>query len=74
MGHKDCHLAAFMQRLALPHARRWQEHRHVHGVGHVYQGRFKSFPVRADGHFLSLARYGERNELRAGLCERVEAW
>ena len=40
----------------------------------VYQGRFKSFPVQDDSHFLTVCRYVERNALRAGLVPRAEAW
>lgn len=71
---EDGHLAAFMQRLTITHARRWQEHRHVTGDGHIYQGRYKSFPVETDEHFFRVCRYVERNALRAGLVERAEAW
>ena len=67
-------LAAFMQRLTITHVRRWQEHRHVVGEGHVYQGRFKSFPIEADEHLLAVLRYVERDALRAGLVERAESW
>jgi hypothetical protein len=35
------------------------------GTGHLYQGRFQSFPVAADKHFLQLCRNVERNALRA---------
>ena len=44
------------------------------GQGHVYQDRFKSFPIESDGHFLAVCRYVERNALRAGLVRRAEAW
>jgi putative transposase len=70
----DRDLAKFMQRLTITHVRRWQEHRHCVGLGHVYQGRYKSFPVEEDGHFLAVARYVERNALRANLVERAEQW
>jgi len=40
----------------------------------VYQGRFKSFPVQTDEHFLAVARYVERNALWAGLVDRAEHW
>jgi putative transposase len=40
----------------------------------VYQGRYKSFPVEEDGHFLAVARYVERNALRADLVLRAEEW
>ncbi len=71
---EDGQLAAFMHRLSITHARRWQEHRHVTGDGHIYQGRYKSFPVETDEHFLTLCRYVERNALRAALVERAEEW
>ncbi len=67
-------LAAFMQRLTITHVRRWQENRHYVGLGHVYQGRYKSFPVEEDEHFLAVARYVERNALRANLVLRAEEW
>jgi putative transposase len=70
----DGDLAKFMQRLTITHVRRWQEHRHYVGLGHVYQGRYKSFPVEEDGHFLAVARYVERNALRANFVERAEQW
>ena len=67
-------LARFMQRLTITHVRRWVEYRHDRGHGHVYQGRYKSFPVQDDAHFLTVARYVERNALRAGLVVRAEDW
>ncbi len=70
----DGDLARFMQRLTVTHVRRWQENRHCAGKGHVYQGRYKSFPVQDDEHFLTVARYVERNPLRAGLVQRAELW
>jgi putative transposase len=70
----DGDLAAFMQRLTITHVRRWQEHRGYAGLGHVYQGRYKSFPVEADEHFWRVARYVERNALRANFVLRAEEW
>ena len=70
----DDELAAFMQRLTITHVRRWQEHRGYAGLGHVYQGRYKSFPVQSDEHFLLVARYVERNALRANFVVRAEEW
>jgi hypothetical protein len=48
--------------------------RHYHGSGHVWQGRFKAFPVQEDDHLRSVLRYIERNPLRAGLVVRAEHW
>jgi len=41
----DENLGLFMQRLSVTHVKRWQKHRNVVGEGHLYQARFKSFPV-----------------------------
>jgi len=71
---EDGDLANFMQRLTITHARRWQEHRRLVGTGHIYQGRYKSFPVQSDEHFLTMCRYVERNALRANLVDRAEDW
>jgi putative transposase len=67
---REGELGAFMQRLTITHARRWQQHRGYAGLGHVYQRRYKSFPVQSDEHFGVVARYVERNALRAGLVLR----
>jgi putative transposase len=70
----DGELARFMQRLTITPVRRWQQHRGYAGLGHVYQGRYKSFPVESDEHFSVVARYVERNALRAHLVLRAEEW
>ena len=53
---------------------RWHSHYHTEGTGHLYQGRFKTFPVEDDEHLLAVLRYVERNPLRANLCEKAEDW
>jgi len=63
-----------MRWLTLTHTQRWHAHHHSAGTGPVYQGRFKAFPVQSDAHFLTVARYIERNALRAALVERAEEW
>jgi hypothetical protein len=42
--------------------------------GHVWQGRFKAFPIQEDDRLLALLRYIERNPLRGGLVGRAEEW
>jgi len=49
-------------------------HRHYGGSGHVWQGRFKAFPIQQDEHLLTVLRYVERNPLRAKLVRRAENW
>ncbi|MCO6459576.1 MAG: transposase [Pirellulaceae bacterium] len=67
-------LPRFFQYLASVHAKRFRAAHQTCGYGHVYQDRFRSFPVQSDGHFLTLCRYVERNALRAGLVDRCENW
>ena len=49
-------------------------HQHYRSSGHVWQGRFKAFPIEQDDHLLTVLRYVERNPLRAGLVEQAENW
>ncbi len=70
----DGELAAFMQRLSVTHATRWQRHKDRVGQGHVYQGRFKSFPVETDDYFYQVVRYVERNPLRSNLVDDLDRW
>jgi putative transposase len=60
--------------VGVTHVRRHHEHYHSRGGGHLYQGRFKSFPVSSDEHFLTLCRYVEANARRAKLVARAEEW
>src|SRR5215212_918100 len=64
----------FFRWLTLTHSQRWHAHHGTSGMGHVYQGRFKSFPIAADEHLVRVLRYVERNPLRAGLVDTAEAW
>lgn len=68
----DGDLSRWMQWLLTAHVRRY--HRHHKGSGHVWQGRFKAFPIQQDGHYLTVLRYVERNALRAKLVPRAQDW
>jgi putative transposase len=70
----DGDLSDFMQRMTNMHTQRWQRAKCRVGYGHLYQGRFKSFPVETDEHFYRVVRYVERNALRAGLVEQAQDW
>ncbi len=63
-----------MQKLTITHVRNWQENRRRVGYGHLYQGRYKSFPIEGDDHFFQVARYVERNALRAKLVAHAQDW
>lgn len=69
---KDGDLSRWMQWLMTSHVRRY--HRHYGGSGHIWQGRFKAFPIQRDEHLLTVMRYVERNPLRAKLVRRAAAW
>lgn len=71
---QDGELSEALRWLTVTHTQRWHAHRQTAGTGPVYQGRFKSFPVQTDEHFLAVARYVERNALRAKLVARAEEW
>lgn len=71
---KDGQLSKFTGWLSLTHTQRWHAHRRSTGTGHVYQGRFKSFPVQDDEHFYTVCRYVERNAKKANLVKRAENW
>ena len=63
-----------MRWVGVTHVRRHHEHYRTRGGGHVYQGRFKSFAIEEDRHFLIVCRYVEANPRRAGLVDRAETW
>ncbi|MGE5834057.1 MAG: REP-associated tyrosine transposase [Acidobacteriota bacterium] len=71
---EDNELSGFMHWLTSTHSKRWHVYHETRGTGSVYQGRFKSFPVQTDSHFLTVCRYVEQNPLRAGLVQRAEDW
>lgn len=70
----DSDLSDYMRLVSLTHTQRWHAHRATAGSGHLYQGRFKSFIVQDDSHFLTVCRYVEGNALRAHLVRRAEEW
>ena len=70
----DGRMSQFLRWVTATHTMRYHAHYHTAGEGHVYQGRFKSFPVQDDEHFHVVCRYVERNALRAELVRRAEQW
>jgi putative transposase len=71
---KNGDLSRWMQWLLTSHVRRY--HRHYGSSGHVWQGRFKAFPIQQDDHLLTVMRYVERNPLRwrAISVRKAENW
>ena len=64
----------FFRWLTHTHTMRWHAHHQTGGTGHLYQGRFKAFPIESVDYLLAVLRYVERNALRASLCDRAEDW
>ena len=71
---KDRQVSEFLRWLTVTHTQRWHAHRHTTGTGHLYQGRFRSFPVESDEHLYAVLRYVERNPVRANLVQRAQDW
>ena len=70
----DGEMGRFCKWVGVTHTMRYHAHHHTTGMGHVYQGRFKSFPIQDDDHFFVGCRYVERNALRAQMVSRAEDW
>jgi putative transposase len=70
---EDSDLAAYLSWLSNTHVKRYRAH-YRRTSGHLYQGRYKSFPVEEEHYFLRLMRYVEANPLRAKLVERAQDW
>jgi putative transposase len=71
---EDGQLSDYLRLVTLTHVQRWHAFRGSAGTGHLYQGRFKSFVVQHDAHFLTVCRYVEANALRANLVPCAEEW
>jgi REP element-mobilizing transposase RayT len=71
---RDDDLSDFMTRLMTARVRRYHQHDHSSGRGHIRQGRSKAFPIQEDEHLLTVLRYIERNPLHANLAKRAGDW
>jgi putative transposase len=70
----DGDLSSFMKWITVTHSHRWHSSHGTVGIGHLYQGRYKSFPVQKEAYYLTLMRYVESNPVRAGLVRRSRDW
>lgn len=71
---RDGQVSAFMHWLTMTHVQRWRHGRQLVGLGPLYQGRYRAFPVETDEHLLTVCRYVERNPLRADLVRQAQDW
>lgn len=65
-------LGGFVSYLSMTHAKRF--HRWNGSTGPVYPKRFEARPIAADGNFIRVARYIERNPCAAGLVSNPAAY
>ena len=72
--HTDTVLGEFMGWLTSTHVRQYRTTTKTVGYGHLYQDRYKSFPVETNEYLTTLVRYVEQNPLRAKLTSRAEDW
>jgi putative transposase len=70
----DGDLSEFMKWITATHSLRWHSSHQMFGVGHLYQGRYKSFPAQGGAHYLALMQYVESNPLRARLAKHSQNW
>jgi putative transposase len=70
----DDDLTNFMRWITLTHTQRWHASHGTTGTGHVYQGRFKSFPIQSNWRYLKVMQYIEANPLAAGMVKTAADW
>jgi putative transposase len=71
---EDNTLSQFMHWITLTHIKRWHTSHGTTGMGHLYQDRFKSFPIQSNVRYLKAMRYIEANPLAAGIVETAADW
>ena len=69
---EDGDLSDYMRWVTLTHTQRYHASHGTAGMGHLYQGRFKSFPIQGDSHYLTVLRYIEANPLAAEIVDNPD--
>jgi len=70
----DESMPAFMHWVTMTHTKRWHAAHGTTGIGHVYQDRYKSFPVQINRRYFNAMRYVEANPLTAKLVTDAADW
>ncbi len=73
-SRKDHELSKFMHWLSTTFIQRWHRKHNTIGTGHLFQGRYKSFPLKDERHLLQVLMYVDGNAVRAGLVEKAQDW
>jgi putative transposase len=67
-------ISAYMHWVLNAHVHRYNRHYNLTGLGHLYQDRYKAFPIQDRRHMYTVMRYVEANPLRARLIDQAELW
>jgi len=67
-------LSDFMHWVTGTHSKRWHTAHGTNGMGHLYQGPYKSFPIQSNWRYLKALQYIEANPLKAGIVETAGSW
>ena len=70
----DGDLSSFMRWITLTHVQRFHVSHGTVGIGHLYQSRYKSFPVQDNNYYLTVMRYIEANPVRGELVKNAADW
>jgi putative transposase len=70
----DGELSAYIGWISNSHVCHHHQRHGTRGLGHIYQGRFKSCLIQNSAYLWNTLRYVEANALRAGLVARAEDW
>jgi putative transposase len=71
---RDGDLSEFMKWVTGTHSHRWHSAHKTVGIGHLYQGRYKSLPVQNSEYYLTLMQYVESNPKCAGMVQSSRDW
>lgn len=70
----DEDMPKFMRWITQTHAQRFHFSHGTTSIGHLYQGRYKSFPIQSDVRYLKAIQYIEANPIRAGIVSSASDW
>ncbi|RKY07476.1 MAG: hypothetical protein DRP56_05635 [Planctomycetota bacterium] len=70
----DGDLSSFMRWITLTHVQRFHAAHGTIGIGHLYQGRYKIFPVQDNAYYATALRYIEANPVRAEIVQDAADW
>jgi putative transposase len=70
----DGDLTNFMRWITLTHTQRFHASHGTTGMGHVYQGPFKSFPIQSNWRYFKTMQYIEANPIAALMVQSAADW